>query len=76
MSKSGRRLGRGLDSLVSDFRTTASVRDETVKAKPRSDVAEVNGPEGRSVEATTLRIDAVNPNPFQPRGITSEETVV
>lgn len=76
MSKSGRRLGRGLDSLVSDFRATASVRDETAKAKPRGEVAEVSGPEGRSIEATTLRIDAVNPNPFQPRNITDSANVL
>ncbi len=76
MSKSGRRLGRGLDSLVSNLRTTATLDQETVKTRPLDGDAEIYGPEGTSVEAATLRIDAVNPNPFQPRDITSDDSVL
>ncbi len=67
MSKSARRLGRGLDSLVSNLRSesTSVLADDLEqvgeKERPRLSVA------GREVNAAMLRVEDLNPNPFQPR---------
>lgn len=79
MSKSVRRLGRGLDSLVSDLRSSITTpTDERKPAEPPG----VQTPEppddtrGKAVRATMLAIDELTPNPFQPRNITIASNVV
>ena len=78
MSKSVRRLGRGLDSLVSDLRSgITAMPSESKAADPGVVVApEALGPSGgRGVRATMLAIDQLKPNPFQPRDITISKNV-
>jgi ParB family transcriptional regulator, chromosome partitioning protein len=70
MSKPARRLGRGLDSLVSDLRTEG--RMATMPPAEGGDGV-ASGPEiGRKQSASggevhTLPVEALRPNPHQPR---------
>lgn len=71
MAKQERRLGRGLESVVS-----ADIGDATL-ATELSDDRQVSG-RGRGrlgVEALMVRPDALEPNPFQPRGTIGSEDV-
>lgn len=78
MSKSVRRLGRGLDSLVSDLRSSVTrPADESKASAPRS-VPErelVSSSGGKAVSATMLAIEKLKPNPFQPRDVTISSNV-
>lgn len=76
MSKSVRRLGRGLDSLVpyisrSDGDQTATVAPDGSTRGPVSD-EDV----GESVQASMIPIDSLDPNPFQPRNNINDDTVL
>ena len=64
MSKSTRRLGRGLNALVSNL-TEASVPSPQPEAA-QGGLAQSTA-EGRAVTATMLHVDQLAPNPFQPR---------
>ncbi|HUU85624.1 MAG TPA: ParB/RepB/Spo0J family partition protein [Phycisphaerae bacterium] len=72
MSKSARRLGRGLDSLVTDLRgqeranTSAPDGEEHPHAPPT---------EPPSAGAALVELDRLSPNPFQPRDIATEESL-
>jgi len=77
MSKIARRLGRGLDSLVSDLR--AEMTPEAA-APPRQSPGESIRTETTPkpvVQAppTSLPVEDLVPNPFQPRGPISEQDV-
>lgn len=61
MAKPPRRLGRGLDSLVTDLVTQAAEPQQPRRVNDRSSAA------GSSIDAAMVRIDALKPNPFQPR---------
>ncbi len=71
MSKTGRRLGRGLESLVSNLRSA------TADAIPvRRESAEALVPEGGAPPGvTTLPIGQLVPNPFQPRHEIPQESI-
>lgn len=76
MMKSQRRLGRGLDSLVSDIRGLEVVEESqaSVHPVPQSDS---DRSDGGSPVLQAMMIDAnrLEPNPFQPRDGISEESV-
>ena len=76
MSKSTKRLGRGLNSLVSDL-----VQGAPAPVSAEEALAEAPGTRGESlgggpVEATMLPVDELRPNPFQPRNNVSEHDVI
>ena len=69
MSKSAKRLGRGLDSLVSNLRTGShAVERQTLDTATPSGVP--------AASAVTLPTDELLPNPFQPRSTIHDENVI
>lgn len=67
MSKSARRLGRGLDSLVSDL-TEKVGRRRGERLTPEEETKPVSSERaGASVEALTIDVRGLEPNPAQPR---------
>lgn len=89
MSKVVRRLGRGLDSLVSNLRTDLPAPDPAPSGPPPTllapkpatthDVAramDVTIKTRPAVAPTSLPADSLVPNPFQPRGHISEADVL
>lgn len=71
MSKTVRRLGRGLDSLVSELR--AVTQDDGAVAVPVAFFKPCDL-ERRSA-SSTVDIERLAPNPMQPRGAMNEESV-
>lgn len=71
MSKPVRRLGRGLDSLVSDLRgEPVAAEAQTVERSPGSDNPATRG------SKSVLPAGSLRPNPFQPRrDITNDDIV-
>lgn len=71
MAKTTRRLGRGLNSLVSDLRGDRNAPSEAVVHPPpeKGDPATANEP--RRLPTASLR-----PNPFQPRKVMPEQEVL
>lgn len=80
MSKSARRLGRGLSSLVSDYRTETEPGQQPVMvpARPESPTESQSAihtqPDSR-LRAEMVRPDQLTPNPCQPRSNVSDESV-
>ena len=77
MARSAKRLGRGLDSLVSDLRTSGL--DSEVPAAgqaDRSDQDPAAAPAGPAGKAQTLAVADLHPNPDQPRSIISDDSVL
>lgn len=72
MSKTTRRLGRGLDSLISNLRNEPSARSSTIPLKP-GEPEKLANPEaveiGKDIAPAPFEIplDRIAPNPFQPR---------
>ncbi len=67
MSKSARRLGRGLDSLVSDLSERVG-RRRVERFTPEEETKPVTSEEaGAGVEALTIDVRGLEPNPAQPR---------
>ncbi len=67
MGKSSRRLGRGLDSLVTDFRVQdapTNIARDSDTSRQVSDRKEMGG---QAVGKTEVPVTALKPNPFQPR---------
>jgi len=79
MAKSSRRLGRGLDSLVSDL-TRRDPQSNRI-AEPTGATTETSGriqPNADSTASESVRslpVDLLTPNPCQPRSIIIEETI-
>jgi len=75
MSKSARRLGRGLDSLVSDLSERIGRRsaDRPAAEEDKDVPAEA---EGSSVEALSIEVRRLEPNPAQPRDSITEENIL
>ena len=74
MSKTGKRLGRGLDSLVTDLqvgRVTAR-RGELVPATPKP---EPQVAKGADIEGLRVPVGHLRPNRYQPRGAISEQSI-
>ncbi|UCE60473.1 MAG: ParB/RepB/Spo0J family partition protein [Phycisphaerales bacterium] len=67
MSKPTKRLGRGLDSLVSNLTVPEPTPDHQTPSGLTVVPAKVTAAEGESVKATMAAIDALAPNPHQPR---------
>ncbi|MCH9002872.1 MAG: ParB/RepB/Spo0J family partition protein [Planctomycetes bacterium] len=77
MSKSTKRLGRGLDSLVSHIAdATRNVVPDTPVAAPISKRSEASSVLQVDRGALMATIDSLQPNPFQPRDNTRVDTVV
>lgn len=76
MSKSTRRLGRGLESLVSNLAEPAGALaatpspDEVVEHQLDMD------PRGQTTTATILPVDQLISNPFQPRSNADDENIL
>jgi len=83
MSKSVRRLGRGLDSLVSNLRIDAPIGESGRPGRPsvpenirQPEDALSAHPDGSSVTAIMIEPSLLEPNPFQPRNtITNDEVL-
>ncbi len=75
MSKATKRLGRGLDSLVSDLSAPPEKPAEPAFQKPvtRDGLGYETG--GCSVKAMMLPVEELSPNPFQPRGKATGDTI-
>ena len=75
MSTATTRLGRGLDSLVSDLSGPPEKPAEPAFEKPvaRDGLGYETG--GSSVKAMMLPVEDLSPNPFQPRGSATDETI-
>jgi len=80
MAKSSRRLGRGLDSLVSDLsrrdvqkEPTSRKRDGTVGGgeQPATD-----SDSGSAAEVRSIPVENLSPNPCQPRSMIVPETLL
>lgn len=72
MTKQARRLGRGLDSLVSDLRGRWSDTAVALSERPQAGSAAsaglvAAGPGGAKGRVAMVPIDALRPNPYQPR---------
>ena len=74
MSKAARRLGRGLDSLVSNLRQGIGSEGKPAPLSPPGSEQEAAGvPAGDAPPAPSqLPMDAIRPNPFQPRSDVTE----
>jgi ParB family chromosome partitioning protein len=80
MSKMARRLGRGLDSLVSNLRSESGEHPEallTATREAHSAPASAGASADRSgINAVMLSTEALQTNPFQPRDIITNDDVV
>ena len=76
MAKSTRRLGRGLESLVSDLRTHQA---DTAKEAPDRTIASAalhqDNLRDDGIRILMVPVDELSPNPFQPRGTITDEQV-
>lgn len=88
MSRTARRLGRGLDSLVSDLRpepqSQSTGRLPAVPAPDDAGIAqtdastkehELSGTDG-TVKTAMVAVSMLLPNPFQPRSIISDDDII
>ncbi len=75
MSKSARRLGRGLNSLVSDLRVSAPTTEATIRRGGASEGIDTAEAEAVDLGPNMLPITGLEPNPFQPRDNTSYEDI-
>jgi len=80
MSKIARRLGRGLDSLVSNIRSESGQQPATVLTATREaqipPASADAGVDRAGVHAVMLSTEALQANPFQPRDIITTDDVV
>lgn len=68
MAKTIKRLGRGLDSLVSNLRSQKSTDSSQEQIIQSSDQKESIEPDVEgSIQAKMLAVDDLHPNPYQPR---------
>ncbi len=73
MSKQAKRLGRGLDSLVSDLRANRTPNSTVVQSEPPPDEAlrvesdQAGEDRGSASGPRMISVDDLVPNPFQPR---------
>lgn len=75
MAKTARRLGRGLDSLVTDLRGSATAAlPETATNREESLPSRSTEP-GSNRAASMLPVSVLQPNPFQPRQEFREEDI-
>lgn len=76
MSKPSRRLGRGLDSLVSDLRPAGIDQGDDPLASSLSDRPDKTKQTSSFLKSPTLETDSLVPNPFQPRSIIHDDTLI
>ena len=76
MSKSGRRLGRGLESLVSNLTDVPAAVTEAAPTQAPSDQQVEIDASGPTTTATMIRVDQLDPNPLQPRNKADSENVI
>lgn len=67
MAKSIRRLGRGLDSLVSNLRAKDEIHPNDERVIPSTETQQSDSPDIHSARIKTVSVDDLQPNPFQPR---------
>lgn len=83
MSKTARRLGRGLDSLVSNLRPEpdpqspleTQVINRTVPESIGTDASETGGA-NVTIGAAMVATEALSPNPYQPRDVITDDDIV
>ncbi len=73
MSK--KRLGRGLDALLSERKPTAAVDDQSSQDKPTATQPAGAGQTDPSSVETGIDIEAITPSPYQPRRQFAEEAL-
>ena len=76
MSKSARRLGRGLDSLVPHMRRSAGDPTADLASDKALGMLESTADTGGPIQALMMPVDSLDPNPFQPRDNISSDTVL
>ena len=76
MSPSTRRLGRGLDSLVSNLAPSANETDSQSAQPARLDNMARPSQLRTGVHATMLAVNQLTPNPHQPRSMNVDHDVV
>lgn len=81
MSRPTRRLGRGLDSLVSDLSAEGRTPQDTTAVEvpgPPSGPKRGGGDDGEHTEqgAGMLPVEALKSNPFQPRSNISDDNII
>ncbi len=79
MSKTVKRLSRGLDSLVGDFQPpkgTVPLREaRVVSAEASGELRTLGQDSDTAGEPTAIAVDRLSPNPFQPRGTFSDASL-
>lgn len=73
MAKSTRRLGRGLDSLVSTLRMRSSPDLDDASRGIKDDQIDIEGSAPPSTKTIDIPVHSIRPNAFQPRGPIAEE---
>ena len=73
MAKSTRRLGRGLDSLVSTLRMRNTSELGNGPGGVKDDRIDVDGSSSISTKTIDIPLHSIRPNAFQPRGPITEE---
>lgn len=76
MSKATKRLGRGLDALVSNLSATPEYLAGPEVERPLASEGLTNETGGPSVRAIMLPVGELSPNPFQPRDNTTDENII
>lgn len=77
MAKATRRLGRGLDSLVSDLRGQPTEERPAGAAQSESQTADrSSASDDGGMRVRLVPVEELNPNPFQPRNTINEEQII
>lgn len=75
MAKSTRRLGRGLDSLVSTLRMRSSPDPDDASGGIKDGQTDIEGSSPASTKTIDISVHSIRPNAFQPRGHITEENL-
>lgn len=75
MAKSTRRLGRGLDSLVSTLRMRSSPDLDDASPAIKDGQIDIEGSSPASTKTIDVSVHSIRPNAFQPRGSITEENL-
>lgn len=75
MAKSTRRLGRGLDSLVSTLRMRSSRDPDDASEGIKDGQIDIEGSSPASAKTIDVPVHNIRPNAFQPRGSITEENL-
>ncbi len=75
MARSARRLGRGLDSLISNIAGESGRSDRLEKSSGAEEPRGISETVGPGVRAAMLPVEQLSSNPFQPRKVSVEDVL-